>query len=102
MIVFGRDVVERYFVARKGQHGIEAARRRYDAWLAEAEQAGWPNSGALKRQYGSASFVRDRVVFNISRNNYRLIVRVNYRAGVVEIRWFGTHAEYDRIGAGVV
>ena len=37
------------------------------------------------------------MVFNISGNNYRLVVRVSYQARVVEIRWFGTHAEYDRI-----
>ena len=29
-----------------------------------------------------------RVVFNISGNNYRLIVKINYRAGVVDIRFF--------------
>ena len=40
-----------------------------------------------------------RVVFNISGNNYRLIVKINYRAGVVDIRLCGTHGEYDRINA---
>lgn len=40
---------------------------------------------------------RDRVVFNIGGNKYRLIVRINYAYGVVHIRFIGTHAEYDRI-----
>ncbi len=48
--------------------------------------------------YAAASLARgSRVVFNISGNSYRLVVRVNYRAQVVDIRFFGTHAEYDRV-----
>ncbi len=40
-----------------------------------------------------------RVVFNISGNNYRLIVRRNYHRQAIYIRFIGTHAEYDRIDA---
>jgi mRNA interferase HigB len=48
--------------------------------------------------YATASLVRGgRVVFNISGNNYRLVARMNYRAQVVDIRFFGTHMEYDRV-----
>ena len=97
MLVFGRDVVDKYFYRRRGQYGLDAAIRRYDAWLAEMLRASWRDPAALKSQYRSASIVADRVVFNISGNNYRLVVRVSYQARVVEIRWFGTHAEYDRI-----
>lgn len=97
MLVFGRDVVDKYLNRRRGQYGLEAAIRRYDAWLAEMLRASWRDPAALKSQYRSASIVGDRVVFNISGNNYRLVVRINYRARVVEIRWFGTHAEYDRL-----
>jgi mRNA interferase HigB len=37
------------------------------------------------------------VVFNIKGNDYRLVAALQYRAGVVVIRFFGSHAEYDRI-----
>jgi len=37
--------------------------------------------------------------FNVKANDYRLIARVQYQAGVVVIRFFGTHAEYDEIDA---
>ena len=40
-----------------------------------------------------------RVVFNIKGNDYRLIASIQYQAGVLAIRFFGTHAEYDKIDA---
>ena len=43
-----------------------------------------------------------RVVFNIKGNDYRLVAAVQYRAGVLAIRFFGTHADYDRIDAEIV
>ena len=39
----------------------------------------------------------NRVVFNIRGNNYRLVVVVSYKGGIVYIRFVGTHQEYDRI-----
>ena len=39
------------------------------------------------------------MVFNIKGNDYRLIARIQYQAGVVAIRFFGTHVEYDRTDA---
>ena len=41
----------------------------------------------------------DRVVFNIKGNDYRLIVRMNYRRGTAYVRFVGTHPEYDRVNA---
>jgi mRNA interferase HigB len=37
------------------------------------------------------------VVFDIG--DHRLFVAVNYTAGLVDMKFFGTHAEYDRIDA---
>lgn len=37
------------------------------------------------------------MVFNIKGNTYRLVVEVNYLARIVFVKWFGTHAQYDRI-----
>jgi hypothetical protein len=33
---------------------------------------------------------------------FRLIVAINYDVGVVFVKWFGTHANYDKIDAGKV
>jgi mRNA interferase HigB len=43
-----------------------------------------------------------RVVFNIKGNDYRLVAAVQYRAGALAIRFFGSHAEYDEIDAETV
>jgi len=67
-------------------------------WYADVKHATWKKSSDIKRNYRSASFLsNNRVVFNIKGNNYRLIVIVQYKNGVVYIRFVGTHAEYDRI-----
>lgn len=43
-----------------------------------------------------------RAVFNIKANDYRLIALVEYKNGVVMIRFFGSHEEYDKITAETV
>jgi mRNA interferase HigB len=48
-------------------------------------------------------FVADsRVIFDIGRNKYRLVVRVSYRFKQVLIKFVGTHREYDRIDPEIV
>ncbi len=43
-----------------------------------------------------------RVVFNIKANDFRLVALVEYQDGVLAIRFFGTHAEYDKIDVETV
>lgn len=43
-----------------------------------------------------------RVVFNIAGNKYRLIVEMQYRAGIVWVKFVGTHARYDQVNAETV
>jgi len=61
------------------------------------------NFNELKKIYGSASLVGDdRVVFNIMGNNYRLVVRIVFEFKTVQIKWFGSHPEYDKINVATV
>ena len=72
-------------------------------WYAEWQQNEFSTFNELKAVYGSASVVADdRVVFNISGNKYRLVVRVVFDYKVIQIKWFGTHAEYDKIDVKTV
>ena len=103
MIVVGTDVVERYFAARAGHRGIKAARAQFDAWRAIAEKAQWKNPEDVKKSHPKASILKSgRVVFNIKANDYRMVVVVQYVNGVVMIRFFGSHEEYDKINAETV
>jgi mRNA interferase HigB len=103
MIVVGTEIAERYFAAHSGHKGIRATRSQYDVWLALADQALWHNPQDVKASHPRASILEGgRVVFNIKGNDYRLIATINYMAGVLAIRFFGTHAEYDQIDAETV
>ncbi len=73
------------------------------AWHDEAINSNWKTPNDIKRDYPSASFLEDnRVVFNIKGNKYRLIVKINYRFGMVWIRFIGTHSQYDAIDATTI
>jgi len=103
MIVIGTEVVEDYVRRHAGYRGIKAARSQYEAWLHIAAHAQWRAPEDAKASHPKASILKGgRVVFNIKGNDYRLIAAVQYRAGVVAIRFFGTHAEYDQIDAETV
>lgn len=73
------------------------------AWFKEAEHAQWETTSDIKAHYASADFVPgNRVVFNIKGNHYRLVVKVEYKAHVVYIRFVGTHKEYSGINAETI
>jgi len=103
MIVIGTGLVESYFVNHAGHKGIKAARSQYQAWLGIAGCAQWRNPEDVKMSYPKASILKaGRVVFNIKGNDYRLVAALQYQAGALAIRFFGTHSEYDRIDAETV
>jgi mRNA interferase HigB len=67
-------------------------------WYHEMIQCNFKSFNELKMVYGNASLVADdRVVFNIMGNKYRLVVRIIFQFRAIQIKWFGTHAEYDEV-----
>lgn len=103
MIVIGTEIAETYFAGHAGHKGINAARAQYDAWRAIATAANWRTPQDVRQSHPKASILKGgRVVFNIKGNNYRLVAALSYGAGVLAIRFFGTHAEYDNIDAETV
>jgi mRNA interferase HigB len=72
-------------------------------WYHELIKADFENFNDLKRVYRNASLVGDdRVVFNIMGNKYRLVVRIVFEFKAIQIKWFGTHAEYDKVDVATV
>ena len=67
-------------------------------WYHELVISDFTSFNELKKVYGNASLVSDnRVVFNIMGNKYRLVVRIVFEFKAIQIKWFGTHSEYDKI-----
>ena len=90
----------REYCTRPGRYEAEPG---ITAWIEEVESAEWRNFREVKASYASASSAGDsRIVFNIAGNKHRLVVFVNYEAGIVFVKFLGTHAEYDRIDARTV
>lgn len=68
------------------------------AWFAEAKKAKWKRPQDIKDHYRNASIVgKDRVVFNIAGNKYRLVAAVKYEFGILYVRFLGTHQQYDKV-----
>ncbi len=79
------------------------AEAQLDAWFYETKKARWQTPPDIKEKYQSASILKNgKVVFNICGNKYRVIVRIDYRCGIVFIRFVGTHKDYDKIDAEIV
>ena len=67
-------------------------------WFAVCQKAEWRNYNELHKDFPEAFPVGDnRVVFDIKGNRYRLVARVLFLFKQVQIKWIGTHREYDRI-----
>ena len=74
------------------------ARGPLESWHEEANKASWTSPQAVKDQYAIASICgNNRVVFNIGGNKYRLVVEMQYRAGIAWVKFIGTHSQYEKI-----
>lgn len=72
-------------------------------WFKEASKATWTSPTEIKSEYPKASILKaGRVVFNICRNKYRLVVDINYERLWVFIRFIGNHSDYDKIDANKI
>ena len=77
------------------QAGRADSEQPLKSWYAITRAASWAHFAEVKAQFGTASAVGERVVFNIAGNTYRLVTYINYAFHTVYIRFGGTHREYD-------
>lgn len=80
------------------QPGYSDAKSALQSWHDEAQKASWQTPQDIKDQYRSVSICgNNRAVFNIAGNKYRLVVELQYQAGIAWVKFVGTHAQYDQI-----
>jgi mRNA interferase HigB len=103
MVYFVMQIIARRTLRLSWERHPQAERPLRN-WYALVARAEWKGPADIKAMFGpTADFVRDhRVVFDISGNKYRLVVRIAYRFRRVLVKFVGTHKEYDKIDAGSV
>jgi mRNA interferase HigB len=101
--IIARNTLVRFVKNLAGHKDCRAVKAALDAWFYEVRQAEWKNPSDVKDDYGNASIVgADRVVFNIKGKDYRLVAAIDYRRGILFIKWLGTHKDYDKIDVRTV
>lgn len=67
-------------------------------WYAKISKRDWNTPNDIITSFNSADTVGNgRVVFNICKNKYRLIVFFRYDIQIAYVRFVGNHKEYDAI-----
>lgn len=79
------------------------ARKSLGTWKNVVLLASWKNKQDVLSDFPRAKMIKNnRARFEIVHNMYRLIAHVNYDAQFVEVRFIGTHNEYERIDPSTI
>jgi mRNA interferase HigB len=94
-----RIIKEAFLVAAGREHAPAA--RHLDVWRKTVKAAMWRNLVDVRRSYPDTDAVKVRsgrqaLVFDIRRNDFRLIVAAHFNRQIVYTLRFMTHAEYSK------
>ncbi|WP_332912827.1 type II toxin-antitoxin system HigB family toxin [Algoriphagus boritolerans] len=83
------------------------SRSSLEKWKETVKSLKLTNLNQIKEYFRSADILpKNRIVFNISGNKYRLITGIHLaqpgKQDIVFTIWIGTHAEYDKIDANKI
>ena len=93
-------IIKEAFLVAKGREHPPAA-RHLDTWRKTVKAMAWRNLGDVRQSYPDTDAVKVRsgrtvLVFNIRRNDYRLIAAAHFNRQIVYVMRFMTHAEYSK------
>lgn len=94
-----RIIMVAFLVAAGREH--PRAARHLDVWRKTVKAATWRHLVDVRRSYPDTDAVkvcsgRTVLVFNIRRNDYRLIAAAHFNRQIVHTLRFMTHAEYSQ------
>ena len=94
-----RIIKEAFLMEAARQYPL--ARRHLDAWRQVVRTAAWQNLIEVRRTYPATDSVkvasgRQVLVFNIRRNDFRLVAAVHFNRQLLYTLRFMTHAEYSK------
>jgi mRNA interferase HigB len=74
------------------------ARKHLASWKTIVENTSWKKKQDVLKDFPKAKMIaNNRARFEIVHNTYRLIAEIDYEDQLVNIRFIGTHSEYDKI-----
>jgi mRNA interferase HigB len=78
--------------------GNEKSQPYLTEWYHFCEKQNWSSPQDVKNTLSHVSFVgKNRVVFNVKGNDYRIVCAMDYPRKAMYIKFVGTHKEYDSI-----
>jgi mRNA interferase HigB len=71
-----------------------------ERWYRLTKAAHWTSTDDIRRAAPNAKVLnRERVRFEVTGGNYRLVVAFDFRRQIAFVKFIGSHGEYDRIDA---
>jgi len=75
-----------------------SARKSVYVWRETVLKANWKSKKDVLNSFPNAkTLANNRARFKIEFNKYRIVAQIDYESQDLEIRFIGTHSEYDSI-----
>ena len=84
------------------EFGLEhpSARVSLNAWAGRIKAGQWFSMNDIQSAFPKAKVLnRERIRFQISGGDYRLIAAFEFKHRIAFVKFIGTHAEYDQVDA---
>lgn len=92
MIIIKQKLLERFAITHA------ETRKSLATWKQITETAIWKKKQDILHSFPNAKMIKNnRARFEIVHNKYRLIAEIFYEQERVDIRFIGSHSEYDKI-----